>query len=76
MKQIRKRTLGGDSKGYLIPKKELDEKLKERFETLKGKIISNIHAWHTNAARIYFCDTLSFEKKENGAFLYNPGKEE
>ena len=39
-----KKVLCGSEKGYLIPKKELDEKLRKKFPILKNKIISAIES--------------------------------
>ena len=64
-----KHVICGGDKGYLIPKKELDQKLKERFESLQGKIIKDINGLSTNAVDIHFYNTCPFEKKEDGVFL-------
>jgi len=53
----------GDGKGYLISRKEFEEKLKQRFDVLKGKHIAYISICANGMAAIEYYDESLIERK-------------
>ena len=62
-----KRVICGEGEGYLIPKKEFDEKLRQKFSELKDKHISHIGMFTSKGICVHYYDKTLI-KKEKEAF--------
>ena len=60
-----KKAIIGNSKGYIIPKKEMDDKLKEIIPELKGKKIMSISDNYNTIRIIYYDEEIKVLEKVN-----------
>ena len=60
-----KHVICGDGKGYLIPKKELDSQLRQKFKALKGKHISSIGMFTSRGVGVCYYDEALMKKEKD-----------